>query len=185
MVMGNLQAVPEEQDSARPSGLEPEEVSVLMDGELDAERLEHACRGLREAAAIDVWVCYHVIGDTLRGCTQLAPGFAGRFAKKLAAEPTVLAPSPRHAAPAARAWAIAASVAAVGVVGWVALTTMPAPPAAIATVQQATAVRAADARRPADNEYLLAHQEYSPTTPIQGVRPYLRAAVADVPDARP
>ena len=184
--MGNLQtAVTEGQDSARPSGLEPEEVSLLMDGELDPERVEHACRGLREHASIETWVCYHVIGDTLRGCTLLAPGFALRFSSKLAAEPIVFAPSQRRTAPAALAWAIAASVAAVGVVGWVALTTMPAPPAVVATVQQATAVRAADARRPADNEYLLAHQEYSPTTPIQGVRPYLRAAVADVPDARP
>jgi negative regulator of sigma E activity len=157
MVMGNLQAVPEGQDPG-PAGLAPEEVSLLMDGELDEARVEHVCRGLRETTAIETWVCYHVIGDSLRGCTLLAPGFAGRFAGKLAAEPTVLAPSQRHAAPAAMAWAIAASVAAVGVVGWVALTTMPGPPAAVATVLQATAVRAADARPPADNESLLAHQ---------------------------
>ena len=81
------------------------------------------------------------------------------------------------------AWALAASVAGVTVVGWVALTTMPLPPAALATVQQATAVRAADVRRPAENEYLLAHQEYSPTTAIQGVRPSLRVVAADEQDA--
>jgi sigma-E factor negative regulatory protein RseA len=185
MVMGNFQAVPNGQGPARPTELAPEEVSLLMDGELDAERVEHACHGLRETAAMETWVCYHVIGDTLRGCALLAPGFGRRFSRRLASEPTVLAPSQRQPAPAAIAWAIAASVAAVGVVSWVALTTMPAPPAVVAAVQQATAVRAADARRPADNEYLLAHQEYSPTTPIQGVRPYLRAAVADAPDARP
>ena len=183
--MGNFQAVPNGQAAARATELAPEEVSLLMDGELETERVEHACRGLRETAAMETWVCYHVIGDTLRGCTLLAPGFSRRFASQLSAEPTVLAPSQRAATPAAVAWAIAASVAAVGVVSWVALTTMPAPPAAVATVQQATAVRAADVRRPADNEYLLAHQEYSPTTPLQGVRPYLRAAVADAPDARP
>jgi len=33
------------------------------------------------------------------------------------------------------------------------------------------------------NEYLMAHQEYSPTTAIQGVRPYLRAVTADDQDA--
>jgi len=71
----------------------------------------------------------------------------------------------------------------VGVVGWVALTTMPAPNEAIATAQQAGVVRAADTRRPVVNEYLLAHQEYSPTTAIQGVRPYLRAVAADEQDA--
>lgn len=183
--MGNFQAVPNGQGAARPTDLAPEEVSLLMDGELDAEHVEHACHALRETAAMETWVCYHVIGDTLRGCTLLAPGFARRFAGRLAGEPTVLAPSQRQPARAAIAWAIAASGAAVAVVGWVALTTMPALPAAVATVQQATAVRAADARRLADNEYLLAHQEYSPTAPIQGVRPYLRTAVADAPDARP
>ena len=81
------------------------------------------------------------------------------------------------------AWALAASVAAIGVVGWVALTTMSVPPAAVTTAQQAAAVRPADVRRPVVNEYLLAHQEYSPTTAIQGVRPYLRAVASDTPDA--
>ena len=164
--------------------LTPEEVSQLMDGELDAEHVEHACHGLRESASMETWVCYHVIGDTLRGCSGLSPGFAERFAARLGAEPTVLAPPPRRPAPAAVAWAVAASAAAVAVVGWVALTTMPVPPAAVATVQQATAVRAADVRRPVENEYLLAHQEYSPTTAIQGVRPTLRVIAADDQDAR-
>jgi sigma-E factor negative regulatory protein RseA len=164
--------------------LTPEEVSQLMDGELDAERVEHACHGLRGTASMETWVCFHVIGDTLRGCSGLSPGFAERFAARLGAEPTVLAPPPRRPAPAAVAWAVAASAAAVTVVGWVALTTMPEPPAAVATVQQATAVRAADVRRPAENEYLLAHQEYSPTTAIQGVRPTLRVIAADDQDAR-
>ena len=66
---------------------------------------------------------------------------------------------------------------------WIALATMPVPPEAVATAQQAGAVRPADARRPVVNEYLLAHQEYSPTTAIQGVRPYLRAVAADDQDA--
>jgi sigma-E factor negative regulatory protein RseA len=176
-----------ETGGARPgqaTELTPEEVSQLMDGELDAERVEHACHGLRESAAMETWVCYHVIGDTLRGCGGLSPGFAERFAARFGAEPTVLAPPPRRAAPAAVAWAVAASATAVVVVGWVALTTMPEPPAAVATVQQATAVRAADVRRPVENEYLLAHQEYSPTTAIQGVRPTLRVIAADDQDAR-
>jgi sigma-E factor negative regulatory protein RseA len=164
--------------------LTPEEVSQLMDGELDTERVEHACHGLRETASMQTWICYHVIGDTLRGCSGLSPGFAERFAARLGSEPTLLAPPPRRPAPAAVAWALAASVAAVTVVGWVALTTMPLPPAALATVAQATAVRAADVRRPIENEYLLAHQEYSPTTAIQGVRPSLRVVAANEQDAR-
>jgi len=76
--------------------LTPEEVSQLMDGELDAERVEHACHGLRGTASMETWVCFHVIGDTLRGCSGLSPGFAERFAARLGAEPTVLAPPPRR-----------------------------------------------------------------------------------------
>ena len=163
----------------------PEEISLLMDGELDAHSVDGVCAGLRESHCVATWVCYHVIGDALRGAAAPTPGFAARFAEKLAAEPTVLAPQPRKAAPAAMALAVAATVAAISVVGWVALSTMPTPATAIAAAQQAASVRAADARRPVDNEYLLVHQEFSPTTAIQGVRPYLRAVAASEPDARP
>ena len=87
------------------------------------------------------------------------------------------------------AWAAAATVAAVSLVGWVAMTTLPTGeatmPAALATARQAATVRAADTRPAVDNEYLLVHQEYSPTTAIQGVRPYLRAVAATDPDVRP
>jgi sigma-E factor negative regulatory protein RseA len=186
MVMGKFLAKPDGGAPVQASNLTPEEISELMDGELDAERVEHACHALREAASMQAWIYYHVIGDTLRGCSGLSPGFAERFSARLGTEPTVLAPPPRRTAPAAIAWALAASAAAVGVVGWVALNTMTpmSPPAVVATVQQATAVRAADVRRPVENEYLLAHQEYSPTTAIQGVRPTLRPASAEEQDVR-
>jgi len=188
--MGNSEALPDGHHPERPSAqstahvteVTPEEVSLLVDGELDADRVERVCHGLRAPAAVEAWVCYHVIGDALRGQCKPIRGFAHRFAAQLAAEPTVLAPARPRPAPAAIALALAATVAAVGVVGWVALTTMPAPPEAIATAHQASAVRPADARRPVVNEYLLAHQEYSPATAIAGVRPYLRAVAADDQD---
>lgn len=162
-----------------------EEVSLLMDGELDDVGADRVCAMLRDARCEQAWVCYHVIGDALRGPCAAMPGFAHRFAERLSAEPTVLAPQRRRSAPAAIALAAAATVAAVSVVGWVALSTMPAPESAIQAARQAATLRAADARRPVDNDYLLAHQEYSPATAIQGVRPYLRAVAASDPDARP
>ena len=178
--MGKFQAEPGGGRPAKAGELAPEELSQLMDGELDADRVEHACHGLREMASQETWICYHVIGDTLRGCSGLSPGFAARFASRLSTEPTVLAPPPRRPTPTAIAWAVAASAAAVSVVGWVAVTVMGPLPGAVATVQQATSVRAADARRPVENEYLLAHQEFSPMTAIQGVRPAsLRPVSAD------
>jgi sigma-E factor negative regulatory protein RseA len=183
MVMGKFLAGPDADEPARRTELTPEEISLLMDGELDAERAERACQGFREAAAVETWLRFHEIGDCLRGDSRGGRGMAPSFWARLAAEPTVLAPSRRQPTPAAIAWAAAASVAAVSLVGWVAWTTMPLPPSAIATAQQAATVRAADVRRPVVNEYLLAHQEYSPTTAIQGVRPYLRAVTTDPQDA--
>ncbi|HTS22841.1 MAG TPA: sigma-E factor negative regulatory protein [Casimicrobiaceae bacterium] len=184
--MGNSQALPDgdrpERSSAQSTEVTAEEVSLLVDGELDADRVERVCHGLRAPAAVETWVCYHVIGDAMRGQCKPIHGFAQRFSTRLAAEPTVLAPQRPRPAPAAVALAIAATVTAVAVVGWVALTTMPAGNEVVATAQQASAVRPADARRPVVNEYLLAHQEYSPATAIAGVRPYLRAVAADDQD---
>jgi len=178
MVMDKYQAEPK-----------PEEISLLMDGELDAERFDSVCTGLRDTRCMATWVCYHVIGDALRGgASGSIRGFAEHFHATLEAEPTVLAPR-RRPAPAAIALAAAATVAAVSLVSWVALTTMPGGDskafAALATAKQASAVRAADARPAVENEYVLVHQEYSPTTALQGVRPYLRAVAASEPDARP
>lgn len=185
--MGNVDALPDRDRPVRPStqssAVTAEEVSLLVDGELDVDRVGRVCLGLRAPEAVETWVCYHVIGDALRGQCRPIRGFAERFSARLAAEATVLAPARPRPAPAAVALAVAATVAAVGVVGWVALATMPAPPEAIATAERAVSVRPADARRPVVNEYLLAHQEYSPATAIAGVRPYLRAVAADDEDA--
>jgi sigma-E factor negative regulatory protein RseA len=184
--MGNMKTLPDgkrpERSSVQSKEVAPEEVSLLVDGELDADRIERVCDGLRAPAAVETWVCYHVIGDALRGQCMPVRGFAARFSERLSAEPTVLAPPRSRSAPAAVALAIAATAAAVAVVGWVALNTMPAGTEVVATAQQASIVRPADARRPVVNEYLLAHQEYSPATAIAGVRPYLRAVAVDEQD---
>jgi len=186
--MGKLQAAPGDEVAAGAM-VKAEEISLLVDGELESERLDGVCTRLRDESSIRTWVCYHMIGDSLRGSTAIMPGFAARFATRLAAEATVLAPPRRSPAPATVAWAAAATVAAVSLVGWVAMTTLPmgdsALPAALATARQAATVRAADTRPAVNNEYLLVHQEYSPTTAIQGARPYLRAVAATDPDARP
>jgi len=164
----------------------PDSISRLMDGELDDSEFEIVCGRLRRPEAVATWVCYHVIGDSLRGGPAPSPGFADRFASRLAAEPTVIAPAAQRSRPVPVAWAIAASVAAVSVVGWIALTTLDTSPTAIAKAREAAAVRAAEIRPqgvPAD--YLLAHREYSPTAPIEGISPGFRTAAAITPADRP
>ncbi|NDP43551.1 MAG: sigma-E factor negative regulatory protein [Aromatoleum sp.] len=163
-----------------------EEISRLMDGELDDEHVEIVCGQLKHPEGMSAWMCYHVIGDTLRGTDRCTPGFSRRFSARLAAEPTVLAPRTRQGRTASFAWAAAATVAAVAVVGWVAVGTLDVQPTVMAKAREAGSVRSAlvgPQAVPAD--YLIAHQEYSPTAQIQGVGPYLRAAAAQGPDGRP
>ena len=136
------------------------------------------------------WTCYHVIGETLRGTPTLAASPAQRFAVRLAAEPTVLAPRPRPVSNAATwAFAAAATVAAITVVGWTAMSVLGDPPTAVAKAGEATAISASRVRPSAVSpDFLLAHQEYSPAAAIQGVGPYLRAVgtqVTDDPAERP
>ena len=162
-----------------------EQISRLMDGELEDVQLDLAVGQLRRPEGMDTWVCYHVIGDALRGADAIAPGFSRRFSARLAAEPTVLAPRAAPSRPLAYAWAAAAGMAAVALVGWVAFGTLQQEPMAIAKAGEARAVRAPGVNPqtvPAD--YIMAHHEYSPTSQIQGVGPYLQPASAVIPPAR-
>ncbi len=161
-----------------------EDISRLMDGELEDMDVDRVCGQLKAPAGVADWQCYHLIGDTLRGTVGPAPGFSRRFSQRLAAEPTVLSPRAVPPRPATYAWAAAAGVAAVALVGWVAFGTMQVEPAALARAGQARTVRAPEVRPnvvPAD--YLVAHQEYSPTTEIQGAG--LRSVAAPGPGGRP
>jgi len=140
---------------------------------------------MKRPEAIATWTCYHVIGETLRGTPVAVVAVREAFAARLATEPTVLAPRPRPAPSGLVTWgfAAAATVAAVTVVGWTAMSVLGDTPAAVAKAGEASAVSAARVRPatiPAD--YLLAHQEYAPGA-IQGVGPYLRAVGTQVTDA--
>jgi sigma-E factor negative regulatory protein RseA len=158
-----------------------EEISRLMDGELDDERVEGVCAQMRHRDAMADWVTYHVIGDALRGTAHApAKGFGDRFAARLAAEPFVIGPRGLKPRPLTFAWAAAATIAAVSLVGWVAVSTVDTQTAAVARAREAVGVRAAALRPQAiPTDYLLAHQEYSPTVPIQGLGLGLRNAAAE------
>lgn len=163
-----------------------EQISRFMDGDLEGGEADAALREMKQPDGVATWVCYHVIGDVLRRSGATVPGFSERFAMRLGEEPTVLAPKPRPAHRLPFVWAAAATVAAVLVVGSVAVSMLDPQPTAVAKAREATAVRAAQAApQPVSPDYLLAHQEYSPTTQIQGVGPYLRAVSAGGVDGRP
>jgi sigma-E factor negative regulatory protein RseA len=164
-----------------------ENISRLMDGEVEDAEFERCVVDLRSGEAMETWMCYHVIGDSLRGAHGVSGRascqLSARFRTALAAEPTVLAPPPariRTSQPATFAWAVAATIAAVTVVGWTAFSMVDVPPNAIAKAREAATMRAAQVKPQADvaSEYLLAHQEFSPAMAIQSGAPYLRAATA-------
>jgi sigma-E factor negative regulatory protein RseA len=154
-----------------------EKISQLMDGELDRNEADAALRTLRgDPEALEAWRTYHVISDAMRDTPLLSAGFSARLAARLAGEPTVLSPARRIPAPQV-AWAAAASVAAVALVGWLALAPQhdPASPqVAQATAAVAPPVTKVIALPRAANDYLLAHQSFSPRAYLQGMAPYVR-----------
>ena len=153
-----------------------ERVSVLMDGELDDKSAAAAIQSLAsEREARDAWRSYHLIGDLMRGSAPLSEGFAARITWKLAEQPTVLAPG--RIRPQPRRWftvsAVAASLAAVALVAWLAFAPQPQVPAA--PLAQAKPEAPAIVPMPtAANDYLLAHQGFSPRVSLQGMAPYVR-----------
>jgi len=150
------------------------ELSSMMDNELEAHGQQailaalHHERNLRAS-----WDTYILIGDTLRDSPELATDLTASVINALRNEPTILAvPVRRTPAVLRSVAALAASLAGVAVVGWLALS----PPAS-----QTTIAPLAKAPKPAIapasermQEYLMAHQTYSPSSRIQGGASYIR-----------
>ena len=156
-----------------------------MDGELERRDSAGAIGTLQSGGeARENWRIYHLIGDAMRETRMLSAGFSERVIARLGSEPTVLAPRRVLASPAAMRWsALAASLAAAAFVGWVAFLPQESPPqagrvATAATVLPLPTVQEAALVAPPDtaNDYLLAHQGYSPRNSLQGAAPYVRVA---------
>ena len=98
-----------------------------------------------------------------------------RICARIDTERTVLAPQRRRKAERLR-WAalsMAASVAATAFVGWMALSGTRPDTAQFAAVSAPKVAQVAMPAGEAVNDYLLAHQRYSPSNAMQGVAPYV------------
>ncbi len=132
-----------------------QDLSSLMDGELDASAAAQACRAWRDDPQLrSQWHAYHLIGDVLRS-EDLASdasrdaAFLAGLRKRLAEEPVVLAPASTPGAaidqPAPRrsrrTWRATAAVAAgfAVVAGTLVVTQMSTLPGVPAGAQLATA----------------------------------------------
>jgi sigma-E factor negative regulatory protein RseA len=184
-----------------------EKISALMDGELDEHQAQQQLQRLKQNEGLtDNWHAFHLIGDVMRDERALSPHFSRRLARRFSTEPTVLAPR-RITAKRATAYALsaAASLSAIALVGWVAVSTHPvalqgemaaAPVTSVPAVASVVAPSVSPSVSPSAsapvslspapalasvpsegtmNEYLMAHQEYSPSTALQGVAPYIRS----------
>lgn len=176
-----------------------EQISALMDGELERAQSAAPLEALRDAGeAREAWRTYHLIGDAMRETRMVSGSFTARVAAALAAEPTVMAPvavipEPRPAA-AARQWpalSIAASVAAFAlVVGAVFVSqkdAVQAPQVANAPKPPVELIRETAQVAPPDtaHDYVLAHQGSSPRNSLQGMVPYVRLVSDQSRPAKP
>jgi len=189
-----------------------ERISALMDGELDGDETARLIPGVKQRDDLrEAWETYHLIGEALRGQASGAPGIARAVAAKLAAEPTVLAPRRTAIGPFRRfALPSLAAAAAVASVTWISLETqqgssvpvaaLPANhlvlPAVMTSPVNALPEFAQAPSAPAPQQspvvmqfptrhieaYLAAHQEFSPSTTMQGLAPYARAVAASAVD---
>ena len=157
-----------------------ERISALMDGELEGHAAEEAIGSLRgEGEALESWRMYHLISDGLRQTTMLSAGFTARVSQRLAEEPTVLAPGriPGRTPVQRIAYAGAAIAAALGLVSWLAFGPQPEVPRTQMAISPAPSVAMTPVTvqlTSSANDYLLAHQGFSPRVSLQGMVPYVR-----------
>jgi len=164
-----------------------DKISELMDGELPRRESKRQIARLEsEPQLSERWDTYHLIRDTLRREVDLGPTFARRVRACLEREPVVIAPHTRIGYRMVRyTLPMAAAAAGVAVVAWLALpagaptdlsqiVVQRAPTAAIVRAPVAVAASANGVA----SDYLVAHQEFSPRTAMQGVASYARTVTA-------
>lgn len=162
-------------------------ISAMMDGELEAPELSASLSAMAaDQEARESWRTYHLISDALRGDAILSNDCALRVSQRLGQEPALIAPLPGAVRePERPRWfvpsALAASLAAVAFVGWMALAPQHGSAPATAPVAVATTPPVQAAAQPpkvavtsATQDYLFAHQAFSPRNSLQGMAPYVR-----------
>ncbi len=153
-----------------------QKISVLMDGELFEDEAESLLDHIKRGSDVHQdWEVYHLIGDVLRQPEYIHCGLSAKVRERLQDEPTVLAPRGHAVKQRMRTFALsaAASLSAVGVVAWMSLQI--SPEAIPQMAMQQTALRPASMQiRTNSNDYLLAHQEFSPSTDMNGSASYIR-----------
>jgi sigma-E factor negative regulatory protein RseA len=164
-----------------------QEISALMDGELFEDDAGMALDQLKRDSTTRMdWAVYHLIGDVLRQPDHIHCDLSAKVHERMRDEPALLAPRGQVVKQKMRAFALsaAASLSAVGVVAWMSLQISPEIVPQLG-MQQA-ALRPANMQiQPGSDNYLLAHQEFSPSTDVNGGASYIRTVSYGPDDASP
>ena len=165
-------------------------ISILMDGELFEDEAASALDQLkRHREAQEEWKTYHLIRDVLRHPDHVRTNISASMQERLQAEPTVLAPR-RVGTHKVKLFALsaAASVLALTLVAWLSVQVGSQPEAQMAAVRHSPDAAFAARYAPNNlginngnlavnnglNDFLMAHQEFSPSINVQGAAPYIR-----------
>jgi sigma-E factor negative regulatory protein RseA len=155
-----------------------EHISALMDGELFDDEVEALFDKMkRDPEGHEQWLQFHLISDVLRQPDHVHADISGALRERLKAEPTVLAPRSRTGQKVRWfALSAAASVMALAIVAWLSVQVAPEQAPQIAMEQPANNVRPASASM---DDYLMAHQEFSPSASMEGMTPYIRTVASE------
>lgn len=153
-----------------------EKISVLMDNETCADDADALFDKLERSQALQQdWATYHLIGDVLRQSEFVHRDLSSLVNSRLQSEPTVFSPQRRFVAKKVRTvgLSIAASCLGLGVVGWLSMQVGHESVPQLAQ-QGAVLAVASGVDQGRVDDYLLAHQEYSPNTEMSVPATYLR-----------
>lgn len=153
-----------------------------MDGELEDHEIADTLRALRRSEDLrNEWCDCQLVGAALRGERDLDIDVTARVMAALEQEPTVMAPTAARVSAWQRpAMALAASVAGVALVAWLALapgaeSRLPAGNVGLATAKHGSVVSQTTPRL---QEYLVAHQAYAPGGAMVGGARNIRTVAA-------
>lgn len=175
-----------------------EQISAFVDNESADRQIDIALVAMRQDEGRNTWNLYHQIGDALRSDdlnTRLSDDFNKRMFARLDAEPTIIAPALKPAVKekAIRRFAMPGMAAAA--VAVIAVLTVPqmmpqspsvnassgATPVLASVSPNTITVASQDGevlRDPQIDEYLLAHQRFSPS--VYSTAQYARSATFSV-----
>lgn len=164
-----------------------QEISALMDGELFDDDVGMVMDQLKRDQATRMnWATYHLIGDVLRQPDHIHSDLSAKVHERMLDEPALLVSRGHAVKQKMRTFALSAvaSLSAVGVVAWMSLQI--SPEIAPQLVMQQAAMRPASMQiQPKSDDYLMAHQEFSPSTDVNGGASYIRTVSYGLDDTPP